>query len=493
MNNKSTYWTVVLVILLSSLIFILGTGRKSLGDEPMTVYEVYLDGNSIGIIEDEEELYSLIDKEQENLKKKFGVDKIYAPIGLETTKLLTYTGEVERASVVYERLKDKAKFTLKGYEITISYDENNSTKINVLKKEDFDEAIDNTIKAFVDEKQYEEYLEGKQSPIKTTGSLIENVKIKEDIAIKEKRINAEDEIFTDVTKLSQYLLFGTTDSQGTHIVTGGETIKDIASKYELSIKEFLIVNPNIVGENALLFAGQTVNIGLINPKVSVVVENTLIEDKEVAYKREVKYDKKLMVGTTYTEQKGQDGLSRVEYYTETINGQITQVVQMSSNVITPVVNEVVVKGGLSSNYLGDTGAWAWPTNPGYIIVATFGYRWDPVYKNPDGSPKREYHRGIDICGTGFGSPIYAANSGTVIKATHHYEMGNVIYIDHGKGYVTVYMHMTKFASNIKVGYAVEKGEQIGYMGSTGKSIGTHLDFRVKYNDEYIDPLILNYK
>lgn len=493
MNNKSIYWAVVLVVLLSSLIFILGTGRKSLGNEPMTVYEVYLDGNSLGIIEDEKELYSLIDKEQEALKKKFGVNKIYAPIGLETTKLLTYRGEVEKASSVYEKLKDKAEFTVKGYEITINYDEKNNIKLNVLKKENFDEAVDNTIKAFVDEKQYEAYLNGKQEEIKTTGSTIENVKIGEDISIKEKYLNAKDEIFTDVNTLSKYLLFGTTESQGTHIVTGGETISDIADKYQLSTKEFLIVNPSITGENALLFAGQTVNIGLINPKISVVVENTLIEDKNVDYKREIKYDKKLMVGTTYTEQKGQDGLSRVKYYTETINGQITQVVQMSSEVITPVVNEVVIKGGLSSNYLGDTGAWAWPTNPGYMIVSTFGYRWDPVYKNPDGSPKREFHRGLDICGTGFNSPIYAANSGTVIRATYHYEMGNVIYIDHGKGYVTIYMHMTKFASNIKVGYAVEKGEQIGYMGSTGKSTGTHVDFRVKYNDEYIDPLLLNYR
>ena len=207
MNNKSIYWAVVLVVLLSSLIFILGTGRKSLENEPMTVYEVYLDGNSLGIIEDEKELYSLIDKEQEALKKKFGVNKIYAPIGLETTKLLTYRGEVEKASSVYEKLKDKAEFTVKGYEITINYDEKNNIKLNVLKKENFDEAVDNTIKAFVDEKQYEAYLNGKQEEIKTTGSTIENVKIGEDISIKEKYLNAKDEIFTDVNTLSKYLLF----------------------------------------------------------------------------------------------------------------------------------------------------------------------------------------------------------------------------------------------------------------------------------------------
>lgn len=481
MKNKSIYW-FVLTIILSSLVFILGTGRKSLANEPVTVYEVYLNGESLGVIEDETELYELIDREQQTLKKKFNVNKIYAPIGLETTKIVTYQGEIETVNSIYDKIKDIESFTVKGYEVTITYSEDKKETINILNKADFDTSIENTIKAFVDEEQYKKYLESKQDKIVETGSIIENVKIKENITIKEKYISTNDKIFTNSTDLSKYMLFGPNESEGVHIVNAGETIKEIAEEYELNTRELLIVNPNLTSENTLLFAGQKLNVGLINPIVSVVVENTLIEDKKVTYKSEVKYDNKYVVGTTYTEQKGQNGVSRVEYYTETINGVITQVVPVDTKVITPVINEVIVKGGLSINYVGDSGNWAWPTIQPYKITSHFGWRTDPVFGG------REYHRGVDIAGTGYGSPIYAAKEGVVSQKGYKWDMGNYLYIEHDKGYRTIYMHLSDFVSGIRVGSHVEKGEQVGYMGSTGKSTGTHLDFRVVLNGNYINPL-----
>ena len=115
MNRKSIYWGFILTVLLSSLIFILGL------DTPSTVYQVYLNGEQIGIIKDEKKLYDLIDKEQENLKKEYKVKKIYAPLGLETTKLVTYTGEVDSIEDVYNKIKNVEPFTLKGYEVTITH------------------------------------------------------------------------------------------------------------------------------------------------------------------------------------------------------------------------------------------------------------------------------------------------------------------------------------------------------------------------------------
>ena len=73
MNKKSIYWSSVFVIILTSLIFILGTDRKSYDSNPETVYQVYLNGQTIGVIENEEELHSLIDKEQKNLKKEYTI------------------------------------------------------------------------------------------------------------------------------------------------------------------------------------------------------------------------------------------------------------------------------------------------------------------------------------------------------------------------------------------------------------------------------------
>lgn len=486
MNRKSVYWGTLFAVILSGLIFILGLDRKNYNDYPVTVYQVYLNGESIGVIEKEDELYNLIDKEQENLKDEFNVKKIYAPIGLETTKLVTYQGKVNSVNDVYERIKDVEPFTVKGYEISIAHSEDKIEKLNVLHKEDFDKAVENTIKAFVDEETYDKYLKGEQEEIVTTGSKLTDVYIRENITIKEKYLSTEDEIYTDVNDLSRYMLFGTKETQDKHIVTAGQTIKDIADEHQLNVKEFLIVNPQIKSENALLFTGQEVNIGLVSPIISIVVENRSIEDKEVEFGREEKWDPKLMVGTTYTEQQGRNGLKRIEYYTETINGTITQVVNRGEEEIIPVINEIVVKGGLPQSQVGRDDNWAWPTKKPYVITSYFGWRSDPI----DGS--RSFHRGIDISGTGYGSDIYAARAGTVSRVGYAWDMGNFIYIKHDNNLQTIYMHLSNFRSDLRVGTEVYAGELVGYMGTSGKSTGTHLDFRVMQGNNYLDPLSLKY-
>ena len=491
MNKKTIYRLGAFWILLTSLIFIMGIDRKSLKNNPITVYQVYLSGKKIGIIEDKNELYKLIDKEQEKIKKEYNVDKVYAPNDLEISKVITYEGEVDDVKDVYNIVKETESFTIKGYEITIKHGEDDYEKINVIHLEDFDKAVENTIKAFVGDKEYASYLDGTQPDIKVSTSVgkeplsrIENVKIKEEITTKEKYISVKELIFKDSNELSKYLLFGTTEKPGVHTVRTGETIKEIANNYQLNVTEFLIVNPTITSPNALLYNGQEVNVGLVNPVIGIVVEKNLIELKHIQYTKEVRYNEQLLAGTTYTEQKGSDGESVVSYYIETVNGQMTQVIPLETLVKTPVINEVVVKGGLPLHYLGDTGGWYWPTNRPYVITSDFGYRVD-IDLGING-----FHKGIDISGTGFGSPIYAAQTGTVVSVGYNSTEGNYIHIRHNEEYVTKYMHLTRHADGIAVNTIVGKGQVIGYMGNTGYSFGTHLHFQVEYYGTPIDPLNL---
>lgn len=95
------------------------------------------------------------------------------------------------------------------------------------------------------------------------------------------------------------------------------------------------------------------------------------------------------------------------------------------------------------------------------------------------------HLGIDIA-AGLGAPVYAADSGVVTIAsgvTSGY--GNVIMIDHGNGFVTLYGHLSQF--NVKVCQAVTVGQLIGLAGSTGNSSGPHLHFEVRENGGFINP------
>ncbi len=493
MNKKTIYKLGVFLVILTALIFIMGIDRKTLNNGPITVYQVYLSGNKIGIIEDKDELYKLIDKEQEKIKKEYNVDKVYAPNDLEISKVVTYEGEVDDVKDVYKKVKETESFTIKGYEISIKRSEDDYETINVIHLEDFDKAVENTIKAFVGDKEYTSYIDGTQEVIKVSASVgdeplsrIENIKIKEEITTKEKYISVKEQIFKDANELSKYLLFGTTEKPGVHTVRTGETIKEIANNYQLNVTEFLIVNPSITSPNALLYSGQEVNVGLVNPIIGIVVEKNLIEKKKVQHSKEVRYNDKLLAGTTYTEQKGSDGESVVSYYIETINGQMTQVVPLETLVKTPVINEVVVKGGLPLHYLGDTGGWYWPTNKPYVITSDYGYRVD-LELGING-----FHKGIDISGTGYGSPIYAAQTGTIISVGYNSTEGNYIHLRHNEEYVTKYMHLSGFASGISVNTIVGKGQVIGYMGNTGYSFGAHLHFQVEYYGQHMDPFKLAY-
>ena len=95
------------------------------------------------------------------------------------------------------------------------------------------------------------------------------------------------------------------------------------------------------------------------------------------------------------------------------------------------------------------------------------------------------HTGIDLA-AGYGTPIRAADSGTVIYATWMGGYGNVIIVDHGRGISTLYAHQSSLAAGN--GQRVGRGQVIGYVGSTGFSTGAHLHFEVRVNGNPVDPM-----
>ena len=104
---------------------------------------------------------------------------------------------------------------------------------------------------------------------------------------------------------------------------------------------------------------------------------------------------------------------------------------------------------------------------------------------------KDFHTGIDIAGYGVnGKPVHAANAGTVIftKTTyvHGQGYGKYAIIDHGGNYSTLYGHMQKIV--VQKGQKVNKGDVIGYVGSTGWSTGPHLHFEIRINNKHTDPM-----
>lgn len=116
------------------------------------------------------------------------------------------------------------------------------------------------------------------------------------------------------------------------------------------------------------------------------------------------------------------------------------------------------------------------------VTSSFGWR-----KNPITNKGREFHEGIDIAARA-GTPVKAAAEGKVILAGYRAGWGRVVVIDHGNGYQTQYAHNSSLL--VKVGDKVSKGQVIARVGSTGRSTGSHLDFRIMKDGQYIDPMTI---
>lgn len=114
------------------------------------------------------------------------------------------------------------------------------------------------------------------------------------------------------------------------------------------------------------------------------------------------------------------------------------------------------------------------------MASGFGYRVDPVYKT------NKFHSGMDFTAPA-GAEVYATGNGKVVfieRAANGY--GNHVIIDHGFGYQTLYAHLSSI--DVRPGQQVKRGDIIGKVGNTGKSVGPHLHYEVVKNNVKINPV-----
>ena len=457
------------------LFFVLSISSLSVGftfktnKVPNNYYQVYLDDKVLGVIKSKKKLEDYIDKRGDYYKKKYKVKKVYAPNGIEIKKLVTYNDKVLSVREVYKKIEKKKPFTIRGYKFEIKDGKKKNT-IYTTRESIFKDSVTDTIKTFVGTDSYEKYKNKTQGKINTTGRIIENIYLDNDISIKSDNISVEEKIYTDKTSLTNYLLYGSNTNKKTYTIDTGDTIETVAFKNKVSTEEFLISNPSFNSANSLLFPGQQVVIEETNPQIKVVVEEHVVQDVKSSYKTEIKYNSSIVRGDEKVIQEGVDGLERVTQEEKRVNGTLVYVDPKSKQELTPSVSKIIEKGDKYVPTVGSKSNWAWPTNSGYTISSGYVYRINPV------SGAREIHAAIDISGTGYGSPIYAATNGVVSESSYRYQDGNYVCINHNNGYYTCYAHMARKA--VAAGQTVDRGQIIGYVGQSGWATGPHLHYEV---------------
>ena len=489
---------VILSILISLIIILITSFSGEENESIKEVYNVYLDGKLVGAVNSKSSLEKYIDKEQQELKDEFNVDKVYIPNGIDIEKCVTHNAKILSEKEIYEKIKESKSFTIKGYVVSIKSDDDKEIKVNVLKKNMFDKAVNKVLKAFVSSKEISDYKNDTQKAIETTGSLIENIEIEEKITITESYLSTDEVIFTDVDTLTKYLLFGSLDKDEEYTVKPGDTIETVAFNNKLGVEEFLIVNPEFTSSNNLLSVGQKVSIALIDPIFSIVVEKHIVEDMDKPFNTVEKEDSSIYSGQTKVQTEGVVGTQRVTEKIKYVNGEAQPAVITNVTTIREPIDKVVLKGTKSygSNYTGGgtpavtTGNWGWPTISPYIITSYYGFRWGRL------------HAGIDISGCGFGSPIYSIGEGTVSEVTNNCSdrgyygskcgggYGNAVRVKYSNGMEVIYSHIMGSNIRVSVGQHVSKGQIVGYMGNSGSSTGTHLHFQINMPSGSVNPLTL---
>lgn len=266
-----------------------------------------------------------------------------------------------------------------------------------------------------------------------------------------------------------------------YVVQQGDNPWNIAKNNDMSVDDLKNCFITYDGEKidditSYCPVGAVVQLSEEVPYLQVTTTREVTYNEVIDYETETSYDDDMYKGESKVDVKGVEGEKEVTAFVTYKNGVAVKREVISEKVLSYPVTKKVRMGTREtrtpvSEGSGGSGDYFWPVDGGYISA----YQGDG-----------RGHKGIDIAAP-YGTPIYAAESGTVVETGSGWNggYGNCVKISHDDGNVTVYAHQSSIA--IKYGDYVVKGQIIGYVGSTGDSTGNHLHFEVRSNGTYVNP------
>lgn len=229
---------------------------------------------------------------------------------------------------------------------------------------------------------------------------------------------------------------------------------------------------NTLNTNYKIATSQTDMTGLKLENINAVKEEIIKSQKDLeSLKSEYNKMSKLFDEGLISEEE----LINIELEYQAITVKIENLKQMKDNpVVVAQLTPVEILKSLYSPFKTIL------KSSNYFITSKFGLRVHPL------TGLKAFHNGLDIA-MPLGTPVYAYSDGAIELATCAKYSGNFVKINHGNGFTTFYLHLLKYV--VKSGQKVKKGQLIGYIGSTGRSTGSHLHFEIRKNGK---PLNINH-
>lgn len=263
-----------------------------------------------------------------------------------------------------------------------------------------------------------------------------------------------------VKTLSEIKVMFTEPKDGAvYTIQKGDTISIISKKYDISPTQLKLINQD--KDLNKIYKGQIINISKPKVDLSFKVMKTISYSENIVFETVKTNTGDLFEGTIKVKVNGSAGVNDIKAKVTLING-----VEKNREIIEkktsrqPVTQQLLV----GTKKIAPSGKFIWPVPSAHGISSSFGYRG------------REFHPAIDIPAP-TGTPIIATDAGTIeVAGWDSGGGGNQIYINHGNGVHSRYCHMSKL--NVSVGQKVYQGQVIGYVGSTGRSTGSHCHFEI---------------
>jgi len=445
-HKRASFMTIA-AALTCGIIIAAGVDAGQLETPP--VYAVYVDGEEIGYVENEEAVFACLENLQTEAARKLKADEVAPKQVVEvvaTEKPEAETDEEAVKAVLAERLE----FARYAYTIMV----NDRPTLTVATLEDYETVIESLKKAYVTDED----------------ATVQAVVLKDNVEARLTLVDNPSKIYS-ADKAAEILKTGT-DKREVYLVSRGDSLWTIARNYNLTVDEIRDANPHLADPDRLM-PGDEINLLVAEPLVDVSVTEEKVVTEKIKYETEYKNDGSLYKGQTKVLQVGEYGVKEVTYKITKNNGREVERQVLAEKVLEEPRTQIVARGTKPVPAGSGTGQFLWPVAGRGRVTSRYGNR------------NGRFHRGVDI-GTPTGSAILAADSGTVVQAGWYGAYGILVTIDHGNGYVTKYAHNSK--ALVSVGQKVQKGQKIALSGSTGNSTGPHLHFEVVKNGSHVNPL-----